>query len=78
MEHAIRYAREYEDLLIERILATNAVRSLEGMVSRNLLTPGKIPDYVKAAANAKRPELSAILLGAASGPRGGAAGRFAL
>ena len=78
VERAVRYAREYEDLLIERILLTNAGRSLEGMVSRKLLTPGKIPDYVKAAANAKRPELSAILLGAASGTRGGAAGRFVL
>ncbi len=78
VERAVRYAREYEDLLIERILLTNAGKSLEGMVSRKLLTPGKIPDYVKAAANAKRPELSAILLGKASGPRGGAAGRFVL
>ena len=78
VEHAVRYAREYEDLLIERILLTNAGRSLEGMVSRKLLTPGKIPDYVKAAAKAKRPELSAILLGKAPGLRGGAAGRFVL
>ena len=78
VERAVRYAREYEDLLIERILLTNAGRSLEGMVSRKLLTPGKIPDYVKAAAKAKRPELSAILLGKAPGLRGGAAGRFVL
>lgn len=78
VEHAARYAGEYEDLLIERILETNGRRSLEGMIRRNLLTPEKIPEYVKAAAKAKRPEIAAILLGAASGPRGGASGRFSL
>ena len=73
---AVRYAGEYEDLLIERILEINGRRSLEGMVRRKLLTPEKIPDYVKAAGRAKRPELAAVLLGAASGTRGSAAGRF--
>ena len=76
-ERAVRYAREYEDLLIERILAANGRSALEGMVRRKLLTPEKIPDYVKAAAKAKRPEIAAVLLRASSGSRGGAAGRFA-
>ncbi len=77
-ERAVRYAREYEDLLIERILAANGRSALEGMVRRKLLTPEKIPDYVKAAAKAKRPEIAAVLLRASSGSPGGAAGRFAL
>ena len=75
---AVKYAGEFEDLLFERILELNGRRSLEGMVRRKLLTPEKIPDYVKAAGKAKRPELAAVLLGTASGTRGSAAGRFAL
>ncbi len=66
---AERFIRANEALVWERVLKYDNTAAMTGLARRRLLRPENIPGYVRAAAEAGRTELTALLLDA-----GGASG----
>ena len=76
-EHAIKYIRENEKLVMERIIKTNNSAALSGISKLKLLRQENIPSYITAANENKQTELVTLLLAAAE-QKGADTGEFDL
>ena len=56
------YGKAKEDLIMEKIMKTNNTAALAGLVSRSLLDPTHIDEYIRICAQEGNTELTALLL----------------
>ena len=61
-ERASAFVRAKEDLIMEKIMKTNNPAALAGLVSRSLLDPTHIDEYIRICAQEGNTELTALLL----------------
>ena len=74
---ASAFVRAKEDLIMEKIIKTNNTAALAGLVSRELLDPAHIDEYIRICAQDGNTELTALLL-QAKGSAGWAEEEFEL
>ena len=61
-ERASAFVQAKEDLIMEKIIKTNNTAALAGLVSRKLLDPAHIDEYIRVCAQEGNTELTALLL----------------
>ena len=61
-ERASAFVQAKEDLIMEKIIKTNNTAALTGLVSRKLLDPAHIDEYIRVCAQEGNTELTALLL----------------